>query len=49
MCFPCRINGAHPSPFDMSIRWDYIFLVCTGIGITPGISVISQYCYSKVR
>lgn len=46
-CGVGRINGAHPSPFDTSIKFDYLFLICTGIGITPGISVISQYCYSK--
>ena len=45
---PLWINGAYPSPFDTSVKFDYLFLVCTGIGITPGISVVSQYCHSKV-
>lgn len=45
---PLWVNGAYPSPFDTSVKFDYLFLVCTGIGITPGISVVSQYCHSKV-
>ena len=45
---PLWINGGYPSPFDTSVKYDYIFMICTGIGITPGISIISQYCYSKV-
>jgi hypothetical protein len=45
---PLWINGAYPSPFDTSVKFDYLFLVCTGIGITPGISVVSQYCHNKV-
>lgn len=27
--------------------FDYIFLVCMGVGITPGISLISQYWATK--
>ncbi len=45
---PLWVNGAYPSPFDTSVKFDYLFLVCTGIGITPGVSVVSQYCHSKV-
>lgn len=44
---PLWVNGGYPSPFDISVKYDYLFLICTGVGITPGISVISQYCYSK--
>jgi hypothetical protein len=48
LCYARRISGAHPAPFDTSISFDYLFIICTGIGITPGVSVISRYFCSKV-
>ena len=44
---PIWINGYHNAPFGNCCNRDYIFIVCTGVGITPGVGVISKYSQYK--
>jgi len=37
------IHGPHPSPFDASLNFNKLFLLATGVGITPAVSVIEEF------
>ncbi|CAN0405309.1 unnamed protein product, partial [Hapterophycus canaliculatus] len=44
---PLWITAAQPSLMERSIYYDNLVLVCTGAGITPGVSIIERFATKK--
>ncbi|CAM9880830.1 unnamed protein product [Ectocarpus fasciculatus] len=44
---PLWITAAQPSVAEQAIYFDNVLLVCTGVGVTPAVSVAERFCKTK--